>query len=131
MTEEQVAESYSGVRYERLGRGPSVFDCWGLVLSVRARLGRIPPIDPMAAARRPCEMVEIVAAAYRASDWVPGQAGRGGDIAMFPSMARCLHAGVWLAGGVLDISQTAGLRWRSVEQLAQVRMETWEWAVSG
>lgn len=127
MKEQDIAAIYSFCRYAPLGRGPTEFDCWGLVLDVRRRLGLPLPLDPMQAARRPGEMRAIVGRHLSAGDWRPAEPAAGA-IAMFPSLARCLHAGVWISGGVLDFSQMAGLRWRSAATVESLKMELIEWA---
>lgn len=122
-----LAARFEGARYAELGRGPVEFDCWGLVLEAR-RLLRLPlPLDPMEAARKPGDMPGIIARHLVTGDWRP--AGEtDGAIVMFPSLARALHCGVWASGGVLDISQAAGLRWRPANEARLLRLELVEWA---
>ncbi|MBI1401460.1 hypothetical protein [Hyphomonas sp.] len=122
-----IAARFEGAVYAPLGRGPVEFDCWGLVLAVRGALGLPLPIDPMEAARHPGEMAQILARHLDAGDWKPS-APIDGAIVMFPSLARALHAGVWIAGGVFDISEAAGLRWRPANRVRAQRMEVIEWA---
>lgn len=122
-----LAARFEGARYAPLGRGPVEFDCWGLVLAARKALGLKLPLDPMEAALTPGDMPAIVARNLAAGDWRPSPPADGA-VVMFPSLARCLHAGVWVAGGVLDISQNAGLRWRPANRVRLIRMEVIEWA---
>lgn len=122
-----LAARFEGARYAPLGRGPVDFDCWGLVLEAR-RVMRLPvPLDPMEAAAAPSDMPGIIARHLRAGDWRPAPEADGA-IVMFPSLARALHCGLWADGGVLDISQAAGLRWRPANQVRLLRMEVVEWA---
>ncbi|MBA4338314.1 MAG: hypothetical protein C0421_05665 [Hyphomonas sp.] len=118
---------FEGARYAPLGRGPVYFDCWGLVLEAR-RLLRLPvPLDPMEAALAPSDMPGIIARHLAAGDWRPAPE-TDGAIVMFPSLARALHCGVWVAGGVLDISAAAGLRFREANRVRPLRREVVEWA---
>lgn len=122
-----LAGRFEGARYAPLGRGPVEFDCWGLVLEAR-RLLRLPvPLDPMEAARTPSDMPGIIARHLQAGDWRPAPEADGA-IVMFPSLSRALHCGVCAEGGVLDISQAAGLRWRPANQVRLLRREVVEWA---
>lgn len=118
--------AYVDAQYAPLGRGPVLFDCWGLVLDVRRRLGLSVPVDPMVAAQTPHEMAGIIAAAYRSDQWRQSDAYDGAVI-MFPAIARALHAGVCLADGIFDISARSGLRWRARSDPRLPRHEVVQW----
>lgn len=113
--------------YEPLGRGPDVFDCWGLILHVVRDMTGAQPFDPMRHAQTPDAIGSIVRRGVERGGW-DLCAPQTGAVAAFGGRHRCVHVGVCIADGVLDISKT-GARHRSHAALARagVRMEFAIW----
>lgn len=91
-----------GRPFRRGARGPAAFDCWGLVLEVRARLGLPLPPDVCAMDDR---AARDLFASERPAGWRPGAATLGA-IVLSPGTA---HAGVHLAGRILHAQQGTGV----------------------
>jgi hypothetical protein len=125
MSADQVVHDLQAVPYLPVGRTMDGLDCWGQVLEACRRMGWPVPPDPMEAAASPSARAEIFARHLDPSAWQPS-APRDGAVAFSPSMARALHAGIMIAGGLLDTSQGQGARWTP---LADLKLEDWEFAV--
>ena len=69
MNEAGLVAAVATARYQPLGRGPEVFDCWGLVLHILEGLGLPVPLDPREAASNAREMLAIFGKHYREADW--------------------------------------------------------------
>lgn len=125
MKPEDVIHALQGVPYVPLGRSMAGLDCWGLVLEACRRLDwRVPP-DPLEAAASPTARAAIFARHLRPEDWWPGPAVTGA-VGFSPSLRRALHAGIVIAGGLLDTNEGQGVRWTP---LADLNPADWEFAV--
>jgi cell wall-associated NlpC family hydrolase len=122
-----LVNRYLSARYQPLGRGPDVFDCWGLVLAVLRDLGCATPIDPMQYGSNPLEVRRLMAAHYQPSEWVRGDL-EPGALVFFPLLERASHVGVWLADGLLDVGRQTGARFRQKERFCHERFEVARWA---
>lgn len=91
-----------GRPYAPGARGPAAFDCWGLVLEVRRRLGL--PLPPDFAHATPAE-IRAAYASPRPAGWARGPLTRGA-IVLAPAAG---HAGVHLGGRVLHAVARAGV----------------------
>jgi cell wall-associated NlpC family hydrolase len=92
-----------GAPFEHGARGPRAFDCWGLVLELRRRLGL--PLPPDFATG--CLERAQAHALFHADrpGWRRGPLSHGGII-LAPGAA---HAGVHIAGRVVHAQKTAGV----------------------
>lgn len=124
MTPPDVIHALQGVPYVEVGRTADGLDCWGLVIEACARLGWPVPPDPMEAAASPSARAAIFARHLHPDDWVRC-AAQEGAVAFSPSMGRALHAGLIVAGGLLDTAQGRGVRWTP---LAEINLADWEFA---
>jgi len=132
VNEAALVDAISTARYVPLGRGPEVFDCWGLVLWVLGALGRAVPVDPMQAARTPREMVALFERHYRDRDWRrvsvgPDISDLSGAVLFFPRLERAVHVAVLVNGLVLDCERRVGVRQRTIAQLAGAKWEAATW----
>ena len=96
---------YIGLPFERNGRGPTFFDCWGLVVDVMRELGReVPDWGPYTAR----EALRILRDETRSANWVKTQ-WRPYSILVMGSASLESHAGVTVPGNaVLHASSEAG-----------------------
>lgn len=122
----QVYAHFMFADWGDLGRGPDVYDCYGLLMAGRAMMGLSVPVDPMAASGDPRGVAAIVARAYKPGEWRRCDLGDGCAV-FFPSLEKAQHVGLGLSGGVLDISKTGGVRFRSAAQISETRAEFWQW----
>lgn len=120
-----VVHDLQGVPYLALGRSASGLDCWGLVLEVCRRLGWPVPPDPLEAAASPSARAAIFARHLEPAAW-RRRAPQDGTIGFSPAMSRALHAGICVAGGLLDTAEGRGVRWTP---LAEINLADWEFAV--
>lgn len=120
-----IVNSYIGKPYEYGARGPQAFDCWGLVLHLRAALGLVVPVD--FASR------EAARLAHRSGAW--GVEAAGGPVPCEPC-AGCIvyapglaHAGVFWCGMVVHSMHRAGVvAWPMARWLAHFdESEFYEW----
>ncbi len=125
MTAAQVVHDLQRVPYLPIGRTPDGLDCWGQVLEGCRRMGWPVPPDPMEAAASPAARAAIFARHLDPAAW-QRCAAREGAVAFSPSMRRALHAGLVIAGGLLDTNEGRGARWTP---LADLNLEDWEFAV--
>ncbi|MBK8196977.1 MAG: hypothetical protein IPK75_01315 [Acidobacteria bacterium] len=124
MSTAAVIHALQGAAYVPVGRNPDALDCWGLVLEACRRMGWPVPPDPMEAAAGPRARAAIFARHLDGSEWqrcAPGE----GSIGFSPSMGRALHAGIVIAGGLLDTAEGRGVRWTP---LAEINLADWEFA---
>ncbi|MFN7178379.1 NlpC/P60 family protein [Hyphomonas sp.] len=124
MTPPDVIHALQGVRYVPAGRSAEGLDCWGLVLDVCQRLGWPLPPDPLEAAASPSARAAIFARHMVPDDWKRTKP-RDGAIGFSPSMDRALHAGIIVAGGLLDTAEGRGVRWTPI---AELNLADWEFA---
>jgi cell wall-associated NlpC family hydrolase len=114
-----------GRPYAYGARGPDAFDCWGLVLAVRARLALPAPPDFASREVAPAQVRALVQPALtKGTGWtrcVP----RHGAIAYAPATA---HAGVLVWGRVIHAVYRVGVvAWRLGEWTARFEdAEFWE-----
>lgn len=124
MTAPEVIHALQGVPYVPVGRGPEGLDCWGLVLEVCSRMSWPVPPDPMEAAASPSARAAIFARHMRPGDWAPAPPAEG-VVGFSPRLRRALHAGIVIAGGLLETAEGRGVRWTP---LAEINLADWEFA---
>lgn len=120
-----VVHALQAVPYLALGRDMAGLDCWGQVLEACRRMGWPLPPDPLEAALSPSARARIFARHLRDGEWRKVALPAEGAVAFAPSMARALHAGIILAGGLLDTNDRLGARWTP---LADLDLTQWEFA---
>lgn len=101
---EAATSALVGVPFQAGARGPAAFDCWGLVLELRRRLGLALPPD-----YRTGEITRDQAhALFHAAAPAPWR-----RVALTPGAvvlsASAAHAGVYLAGRIVHAQATAGV----------------------
>jgi cell wall-associated NlpC family hydrolase len=101
---EQVTTELVGRPYALGGRGPAAYDCWGLVLAVRERLGLPLPPD-FASGILDRRAVDELFHHTRPPGWKRVELTLGG-IMLAPDGG---HAGVLLAGRVLHANTRVGV----------------------
>lgn len=117
-----------GRPYRYGARGPAEFDCWGLVLEVRRRLGLATPPDFATRVLAP-EHARALFRDNRPSGWEL-VAPRHGAIAYAAAQA---HAGVLVAGRVVHAVRGSGVvAWSLGRWLAEYGepLEFYEWQMS-
>lgn len=95
-----------GRPFARGGRGPAAFDCWGLVLAVRARLGLVLPPD-FASGELTRDTVHALFLTERPEGWRRGDLTLGGIVLA----TDAAHAGIHLAGRVLHANRRGVVAW--------------------
>ena len=115
-------------RYQDGGRVLQGADCWGLVLGACRDMGWPPPPDPGGAYRSVSARRTAFAEGYDPGAWTVHDRPCEGAVAAMPEFARCLHAGLCLGGGVLELSRKDGASWTPYFKLAGRQMEyaTWQ-----
>lgn len=120
-----------GKQYQHNGRGPELFDCWGLLRAVyKARTGITLPqwqiVNPA-----PQNVTRLITAHRDAGHAIEVAVPQDMDIVMLVRRTLCFHCGLFIAGGVLHCSKVAG--GSSYERLAdftalsgQVRFYRWQ-----
>jgi cell wall-associated NlpC family hydrolase len=93
-----------GKPWERGGRGPGAYDCWGLVLEVRRRLALPLPPD-FASGAFGCEVARRLFHDVRPPGWVRGELCLGG-ILLAPGPG---HAGILVGARVLHAQAKTGV----------------------
>jgi cell wall-associated NlpC family hydrolase len=92
-----------GLPFQAGARGPAAFDCWGLVLELRRRLGLPVPPDVASGALSRSQAHAMFHVEW--PGWRRGPLSHGGII-----LAECAaHAGVHLAGRIVHAQATAGV----------------------
>lgn len=125
MREAECVNSLCHITHSPLGRGPDTFDCWGLVCEVCKRMGWAVPFDPVEASLTPEGVGDIFGAHYDASQWVD-EGPVSGAVVFFGGPDRAYHAGIMIAGGMLEISANRGLRHLPVSRItSRVEYRTW------
>lgn len=111
MTADQVVAAFIGKPFARGGRGPQAFDCWGLVLALRAALALPVPPDFALPLSTPLAVRQRLSLCAPVVDPAPGA------IAYSEHYA---HAGIVWAGRVVHAARGAGVvawtvgRWQGV-----------------
>lgn len=116
------ASAWLGRLWRAGGRGPEVFDCWGLFLAVqRSRFARDLPEIPVDALN-----LRTVIQTFRdhpqRQHWRLVDSALEGDAVLMRQSRFCVHVGVWLAadgGGVLHCVQDSGVVFQSKSALTQ------------
>ena len=94
--------------YEHNGRGPDVFDCWGLLRAVyHERTGIALPewtIDNPARAN----VSRIITSHRDKGHAMEVSQPQDLDIVMVAKASKCFHVGLYIAGGVLHSSKSLG-----------------------
>lgn len=125
MTEAECVNGLATAFHAPLGRGPQAFDCWGLVCETCRRMGWPVPFDPMEASGRPEGVQAIFEQHFQSGQWRDSGAVSGA-VAFFGEPARAYHAGIVIAGGVLEMSANRGLRHTPVHRVPKnVEYRTW------
>ena len=125
MTEAECVNSLAGITHAPLGRGPDAFDCWGLVCEVCKRMDWPVPFDPVEASECPQGVSDIFATHYKAGQWVD-EGPVSGAVVFFGSPDSAYHAGIIIAGAMLEISSNRGLRHLPVSRIhSKVEFRTW------
>lgn len=108
----QAAGGFLGAPFVWGGRGPTAWDCWGLVAAVSGRLGRPLPddwasLDP----RHGAALAAFATLPDRAARlaWAPVERLAPGDVVTLSSHRRIHHAGIASPWGVLHASQGYGV----------------------
>jgi len=119
-----------GRPYRCGARGPAAFDCWGLVLEMRRRLGLETPPDFATRVLTP-EHARALFHDERPPGWVRVQASHGA-IALAPDAAYRPHAGVQFAGRIVHAVHGAGVvAWTIGRCQAEFgELEFYEWQAS-
>jgi hypothetical protein len=114
-----------GRPFVRGGRGPHAFDCWGLVLEVRRRLGLALPPDFASASLTREEMCDLFRTPERPPGWHRGAPSLG---AIVRSQAGA-HAGIFVAGRILHTQARGGaMAWTLGHWTAIFgALECWQW----
>jgi len=95
--------------FRRGARGPDAFDCWGLVLEMRRRLGLPVPPDPAGAAHPLApEAVRVLFRDETPPEWTPGELTHGAVI-LADEPRSGIHAGVHVAGRIVHAHPRAGV----------------------
>lgn len=123
-TVEAALAHLTGCPFRRGARGPEAYDCWGVVLEVRRRLGLVLPPDPATDVDLE-QAAALFASVERPAGWRAGPATLGA-IVLSPGGA---HAGVHLAGRILHAQAGAGVcTWSLGHWAARYGpLEFWEW----
>jgi len=101
MTDDQVVSAFIGRPYAFGARGPAAYDCWGLVLAVRAALGL--PVPPDFAAP------DAVSADARARLAVCAREAPYGQTGAILYTERTCHAGHVWRGSVVHAMKRYGV----------------------
>lgn len=112
---EIVNTMISRARYKPLGRGPRMFDCYGLVIEVARQLDMKIPYDPLVATSDKATLAVLIKRAEEEGSWKECSPETGA-VAVFGRVAAGRHVGVCLAGGVLDIDSN-GIRHRTYSRI--------------
>jgi cell wall-associated NlpC family hydrolase len=111
-----------GRPFSRGARGPAAFDCWGLVLEVRARLGLPLPPD-FASGELARDAVHALFLTERPEGWRRGDLTLGGIVLA----TDAAHAGIHLAGRILHASRRGVVAWSLGHWSANFgALECWE-----
>jgi len=102
---DEALEEFIGRPFERGGRGPDAYDCWGLVLALRRHLGLLEPPD-IATGTITREQAHAQFALQSRSGWRRMPLLSEGGIVLVPCAA---HAGVHVAGRIVHAQATAGV----------------------
>lgn len=102
---ETVCEGLIGLPFERGARGPAAFDCWGLVLEMRRRLGLPVPPDFATGGDFTRQQAHELFAEHPRTGWRCTPLRHGGVILT----ACAAHAGVHVAGRIVHAQSTAGV----------------------
>jgi cell wall-associated NlpC family hydrolase len=100
-----------GKPYAPGGNGPEAFDCWGLVVEVRRRMGLPTPVPVPGAVPRnqPRQTAALVHRALWSGLWRSVPVPVPGDLVALGSSGRAVavHIGVVVPGGVLHAHEAA------------------------
>ena len=87
--------------YARAGRGPDLYDCWGLVDATGRRFGwRLPP-DPVCSAGSVSGVRGLFAEHLAVGTWTRLGRACDGAVAFVPRRQGAVHAGIVILGRVL------------------------------
>lgn len=117
-----------GRPFARGGRGPDAFDCWGVVLEVRRRLGLALPPDYASGALSRAHMCELFRTKALPPGWHRAELSRGAVVLS----ATGAHAGVFVAGRILHTQARGGVVAWSLGHWTAVfgELECWQWQTS-
>jgi cell wall-associated NlpC family hydrolase len=102
---DEALEELIGLPFERGGRGPDAYDCWGLVLALRRRLGLREPPDIATGTLTREQAHALFALQSLPLGWRRVPLSPGGIV-----FAQCAaHAGVYVAGRIVHAQTTAGV----------------------
>ena len=104
-----------GAPYAYPSRPPETFDCWSLVVHVRAAVGLRTPLSVSESDFDPRNFGQAVARELVDGDWVDTSKPTDGDLVVFSSQ----HVGVWFGGRVVHAASSCGVQvatWRSVRR---------------
>ena len=120
---EAVLGDLAGRPFVRGARGPDAFDCWGVVIEARRRLGLPVPPDFASAALTREDMLALFAT-QRPAAWRRAPELVAGGIVLARDAG---HAGVHVAGRILHAAAKAGVVTWSLGQWAAVygAIECW------
>lgn len=126
MTAQTVISDMLLTTYERAGRGPSKFDCWGMVIETCKRMGWPVPFDPIEASSNPRELLRIFRTHTIADQWklcAPDD----GAVAFFGRFGAARHAGIVIDGGILHTREGIGPVHEPLPDFQDVRVEYAQW----
>ncbi|WP_252108852.1 MULTISPECIES: C40 family peptidase [unclassified Halomonas] len=121
-----MIDHYLACRHEFGGRGPTAFDCWGLVRDVRARVFGWAWLPSYGAIRENDKRGLTSACWAERERFIAGPAAPGAIATCWRGLL-CVHVGVAveLDGrlGVLDTNPETGPRWQSIRAFEQQHMQ--------
>ncbi|MBR9807454.1 MAG: hypothetical protein GYB49_09555 [Alphaproteobacteria bacterium] len=126
MTGDEVINAMLATSYERGGRGPDTWDCWGLVCEVSRLMDWPVPYDPLAHSEDVREMLRIFREHVLDEDWKLTDR-QDGAVAFFGKFEAARHAGIVINSGVLHTREDTGPQWIAPEDLGGYRIEYALW----